>query len=159
VQILVPFSDATLKVDINNEWMKAQDLPSEPSDKNPQILIGYIPPSKKAELMHRSGDVWRGNSIKTGGTEEEARAQIEAVPGSVWEGNDEVAREWVRWGVRGHDCMPVPYAGAKESYRGKDRPVASPDMVELYEANGWLYVLARLVREFNTLDAEKKRPS
>jgi hypothetical protein len=145
VQILVPFSDATQKVDIIHEWMRVQKLPSEPNEKNPQIVIGYIPPSKKAELLHRLSDAWKGK-------------KVEDVTGADLEVNDEIAREYVRWGVRGHEGFPVPYSGAKESYRGKDRPVCTQDMVELYEANGWLHVLSKAIHAYNSLDAEKKRP-
>jgi hypothetical protein len=125
------------------ELRKAVDTPK--GDNEPRISIGFLPPAKVSELHHRAMELFRGKDSAT----------LTAVD---MDASEDLAREWIRWGVRGHQGMPFPFEATPATWRGKERSLVADSTLEQYEHNGWLPTLERMVIQHNTLSEEKKSP-
>lgn len=121
-----------------------EDL-EESKDTNPKITIGYMPPAKKTELIHRWHVLTRKKDLDQA-TEEDLIA------------NEEIAREFCKWGVKGHANIPKDFELQKIRWNGKEYDIASDLMVAIYEANQWHHIIKNAVIKYNTLqDSKKKR--
>lgn len=125
------------------ELRAAVDVPK--GEDEPRISIGFLPPARVSELHHRAMELFRGK-------------EAGALTAVDMDASADLAREWIRWGVRGHQGMPFPFEATPAVWRGKERPLVADSTLEQYEHNGWLPTLERLVIQHNTLSEEKKSP-
>ena len=153
-KILTPDFDKTEMIDIrkyNSEalWKSQKgEEPFEYEDEEDPVLIevGYIPAWKRTEFqVADAGIIGTG---KAGELDEERLTRMY-----------EVAREVVRWGVRGHNIENVPFASCPLVSRDKEYRLAAENIIDLYEHHDWLLGLKAAIMEYNSLDSEKKRQS
>lgn len=117
-----------------------------PGDDSPTIAIGYIPPRKLSSLNAR---FWQSVS----------KLDKEKNDIALAEKNTELVREFVRWGVKDHKGLKVPYAKDSEQVGPMTYPVTAWEMVDIYEAAGLLNQIFHEVVMFNRLGESKKKQS
>lgn len=124
-----------------------------PSDEDPVVTIGYLPPPKMTEIRNQRFV----NSRDARGHE------LSKLPADFLNRSAVIARELLRWGVRGHkNISGVSYEGDTERINGIDYPVATWETVYLYErlSDGlYFHWIANTIDAFNTLDESKKKQS
>lgn len=113
----------------------------------PVALVGFIPTRKLTYLRHRYSILHREDFDHATATLEER------------EEFDEVARLYLRWGIKGHANLGTPYETEEEMCGPRKVTVASWEMVDVYEGLGLLYLMYARVREYNTLAEVKKKES
>jgi len=125
----------------------------QPSDDDPTITIGSIPPPKLTELRN-CGFV----SLR-----DEKDAEADKVSAEFLNRTAEISRQYIRWGVRGHaNLSGVKFETEKDRIGSKEYEVASVETVYIYEgmSNGLYFNwIANEVIKFNTLDESKKKQS
>jgi hypothetical protein len=113
------------------------------NDGMAHVVVGYLPPAKRAELAHRTAVLFRGR-------------QPDEYPAEAFDAYDDIEREWIRWGVRGHRGMPFPFAQVPVQWRGKTHAVVADEVLDQYQFNDLLHPLKVLVEQYNRMDEEKK---
>jgi len=113
----------------------------------PVALVGFIPTRKLTSLRHRYSILHKDDFDHATATLEER------------EEFDEIARLYLRWGIKGHRNLGVPFDAEKEMCGPRKVTVASWEMVDVYEGLGLLYLMYSRVREYNTLAEIKKKES
>jgi len=113
----------------------------------PMALVGFIPTRKLTYLRHRYGILHREEFDLATATLEER------------EEFDEIARLYLRWGIKGHSNLGVDFEHEEEMCGPRKVRVASWEMVDVYEGLGLLYLMYSRVREYNTLAEVKKKES
>ncbi len=113
----------------------------------PTALIGFIPTRKLSNLRHRYGILQRD------------KFDVEKATLEQREEFDEIARLYLRWGIKGHSNLGVTYETESEQCGPRTVHVASWEMVDVYEGLNLLYLMYQKVREYNTLAEIKKKES
>lgn len=81
----------------------------------------------------------------------------EDIPEEVSEARDDLAREWLKWGVKAHTNLAGwPFVCDDVEYKGRMITVITPLAIEMYERMGLLYALESKIMGFNTLSKKKK---
>jgi hypothetical protein len=121
-----------------NEQLEAYTASTDPK---PSITIGYISPSKMTAIDNAR---FAASQNKT-----DVEGMLNALSDST--------REMVRWGVRGHDIEHAPFKSHLAKWRGQDHAVATDDMLDIYERNGWLHAISGAIQIYNRLGDSKKK--
>jgi len=110
----------------------------------PAVVIGYVPGPVKSRLYHEAMEI---STAK------------ERTP-AVRDREDDLSREWIKYGVKGHENMAdMPFESVEETIRGRTILVASENMIELYEQSDLLRPLEAAIVRFNTLSEKKSAKS
>ena len=120
----------------------------EGKDDAATFLVGFVPAEKLDELMvqHQLSGIF------------EAKPTAEA-----FRSNREADREFVRWGIRGHedlmgkDGKPIPFETEDAEYQGETRKVVSRRMLDLYQRARLIPSLALAVVRHQGLTPEEKK--
>ena len=121
-----------------------------PADDHPIVTIGYIHPRKYDSIGNQRLVAFRG------WTPDEATVeQLDGLP--------DIAREIVRFGVKGHKGFGFKFFRESASIGSTDVLAVPDELLDFYQSTTVfkmkiLQVLANRVREYNEL-AEKKRPA
>jgi hypothetical protein len=116
----------------------------KPEPDNPRVVIGYIPPRKLTSLRHAQYVVNR------------QQLEAETATREQLDGLDDIAREYLRWGIKGHSGLGCDFEQEKEKAGPREYDVATWEMVDIYEGIEMLQDLFHEVMAYNSL-AEKKR--
>lgn len=113
----------------------------------PTAQVGYIPTRKLSTLRHRQGILNR-DDFKVEDATLEQREEF-----------DEIARLYLRWGIKDHENLGTPFEYETEMCGPREVKVASWEMIDVYEGLGLLYLMYQRVRSYNTLADVKKKES
>ena len=116
-------------------------------ETTPVALLGFIPTRKLTYLRHRLSILQRGEFNPKTATLAER------------EEFDEIARLYLRWGIKGHSNLGPDYESEIERCGPRDVQVAAWEMVDIYEGINLLYLMYQQVREYNALSQIKKKES
>jgi hypothetical protein len=124
----------------------------KPSDDQPIVTVGYIHPRKSDSIQNQRYIALRGKWKPETATQE----QLDALT--------DIAREIVRWGVKGHKGFAFPFMQEKASIGSTDVLVVPDELLNAYQATTVLgtkilQVLADEVQKFNALAEKKRQPS
>jgi|GEM_PF-3439388 len=128
----------------------------EPAKDDPVVVVGCLPTSKLSELKNQGMIDVRDEA------KDEDRINPDTVSAGFLNKADEIRRQYLRWGIKGHRNLGVKYESEVVKCGPLEYTVPTWEMVEVYEGMqdglffGWL---AEEVREFNTLGTKKKSRS
>jgi len=123
----------------------------KPAGDQPIVTIGYIHPRKYDSIGNQRLVVFRGWSPD--------EATVEQLDGLT-----DIAREFVRWGVKGHRNFGFSFMQEKASIGSSEVLVVPEELLDYYQATTVfgmkiIQVLASKVREYNELPEKKSTPS
>jgi len=133
------------------EWLAE----AEKTEDAPVFLIGYVPGPLKSKLRRRMADI--SQEIRDAKKKNEDSGPTP----EQQERLEDAARDWIKYGVKGHANIPsdIGFETEEIRVRGRAVPVASENMVELYEQAGLLFALESVIARYNTLGTKKKSRS
>lgn len=118
----------------------------KPDPEDPIVDVGYIPSRKLTSI--RNGMYLANRNFNL---DDCTREQLDAF--------DDLDREIVRWGVKGHRGLDVDYKSRQERAGAINVQVATWETVDMYERLGMLPALRDAVMQYNRLDDSKKKRS
>jgi hypothetical protein len=124
----------------------------KPADDQPTVTVGYIHPRKMSSIDNQRYIALRGQWKPQTATLE----QLDSLT--------EIAREIVRFGVKGHKNFGFDFMQEKANLGSAEVLVVPDVLLDFYQATkvlglGILHVLADKVQEFNALSEKKSTPS
>jgi hypothetical protein len=123
----------------------------EPADDQPTVTIGYIHPRKYDSIGNQKLVAFRGWTPNEATVE-----QLDSLT--------DIARELVRFGVKGHKGFGFPFMQVKAFVGSTELLATAEEVIDFYQATTVfgmkiLQVLAGRVREYNELAEKKRTPS
>jgi len=123
-----------------------------PSDDQPAVTIGYIHPRKMSSIDNQRYIALRGKWDPKTATLE----QLDSLT--------EIAREIVRFGVKGHKNFGFPFMQEKVTIGSTEILVVADELLDAYQGttvlgSRILQVLADEVQRYNLLAEKKRQPS
>ena len=120
----------------------------EGKDDAATFLVGFMPAEKLDELMvqHQLSGIL-----------------AEKPTAEAFKSNRDADREFVRWGIRGHedllgkDGKPIPFETEEAEYQGEKRQVVSRKLLEHYQRGRLIPSLALAVVRHQGLTPEEKK--
>jgi len=124
----------------------------KPSDDQPKVTVGYIHPRKMSSIDNQRYIALRGKWTPETATLE----QLDALT--------DIAREIVRYGIKGHKNFGFDFMKEKASLGSAEVLVVPDELLDFYESTTVLgarilHVLADEVQRFNVLAEKKSKAS
>jgi hypothetical protein len=131
-------SDLALGVIADSEKILAKLEGS--TESRPSVTIGYIPVRKLSSLRNARFALSRDDP-------DMSREYLDSL--------EDIIRETVRWGVKGHQGLGFDFESTKEKVGPLEYNVATWEMVDVYERIEMLMDLYTETNDYNTLSEKK----